>query len=541
MARVARIVEASLLVLFLLGVVARQEAPVLAQNPDRLTTITVPFTEYEWWLIRYTDNTILCRVLVDHDGVPTDEEVLRYCGDEVATQWVNTPPCATQAKPNPTLTECPGLYLFLASFLEKEKQMMVELPPPVVYVNLEGCSPSPPENRCEQLPVLLLTAEEPLPNERITGIRGFYDGQPFFCEGNTCRLTLGTTPLEGVMVEFWAESSFGDTSDRFTAQVRVLDTGVSQEPGGGGYYVDVISSQWLGAELESCVRIWEAFPSIGAPPDWLTTPDDIAWMATDEPYFYLAGRLIAQGLVDVSECPGGGLLPNGYADACGLEKSRQLIDGWQDQFDDRIIQVAKETGVPAQLMKNLFAQESQFWPGVFRVPHEFGLGQITDNGADTVLLWNDSFFEQICPLVLAEDACAEGYLGLGAEERTLLRGAVAVTARADCPECPAGVDIANTEFSVSLFANTLKANCAQVSQIIFNASNRIAGTVSNYEDLWRFTVANYHAGPGCVSYAIHMAWGTSDRLTWDNVSRNFTVPCQGVVPYVDKITEYTPP
>ena len=58
-------------------------------------------------------------------------------------------------------------------------------------------------------------------------------------------------------------------------------------------------------------------------------------------------------------------------------------------------------------MKNLFAQESQFWPGMFRVPYEFGLGQITDQGADAIFMWNPVFFQQFCPLVLvAECLCA---------------------------------------------------------------------------------------------------------------------------------------
>ena len=110
--------------------------------------------------------------------------------------------------------------------------------------------------------------------------------------------------------------------------------------------------------------------------------------------------MISQGLVDVSSCPDGGLLPNGYADACGLEKARPIVEEWQNQFDQRIIDVGKETGVPAQLMKNLFAQESQFWPGMFRVPYEFGLGQITDQGTDAIFMWNPIFFQQFCPLML---------------------------------------------------------------------------------------------------------------------------------------------
>jgi hypothetical protein len=348
-----------------------------------------------------------------------------------------------------------------------------------------------------------------------------------------------TTSPQGITVEFWANSSYGDSSEHFTAQVRVVETGVSNVPGGlnNGYYVDIISSQWAGPALTSCARIWEAFPPVGETPEWLKTPDHFQVMASGEPYFYLAGRLISQGLVDASVCPNKGLLPNGYADACGLETARPLVEDWQNQFDQRIIQVGTETGVPAQLMKNLFAQESQFWPGMYRVAYEFGLGQITDQGVDPIFIWNPEFYGQFCPLILSSEACSKGYLMLTEQERAILRGALALQARADCADCPAGIDLSNVSFTVSLFANTLKANCAQVARAIYNASGEMAGRVSTYEDLWRFTIANYHAGPGCVSFAIHQAWQTGGTLTWDVVSTRFTEPCQGVVPYVNEITK----
>jgi hypothetical protein len=230
------------------------------------------------------------------------------------------------------------------------------------------------------------------------------------------------------------------------------------------------------------------------------------------------------------------MLPNGYADSCGLERSRPLLADWQNQFDHRIVEVAKETGIPAQLMKNLFAQESQFWPGVFRVPYEYGLGQLTDHGVDSIFLWQPEFFTQFCPLVLHEDACSGGYLSLKEDSRAILRGALAVQAKVDCAECEAGIDLSNTNFSVSLFANTLQANCAQVSRTIFTATASSPGMVATYEDLWRFTIANYHAGPGCTAYAIHQTWQNTGSLTWQEAVNYFTDPCQGVIPYVEKIT-----
>lgn len=508
-----------------------------AQESARQKTIVISYTAYEWWLISWNSNDILCRITIDHEGLPTDQEVLQSCGQVLYTLWINTPPCKQAANASVNVNSCEGLYLHLVSASPAERELVIDLPVPKVWIDLEGCTPKPPENLCPTIPSLVFTGEEPLPNERIIAINGIYDGQAFTCPGSVCSIPLKPTPVQGVTIEFWADSSFGDSSEHFFAVVRVIDTGVSNTPGGGGWYIDVISSQWVGVPLATCTRIWEALPPIGGPPNWLSTPKESDLLASGAPYFYLAGRLISQGLVDASTCPSGGLLPNGYANTCGLETAKPMIIPWQNQFDARIVAMSQETGVPAQLMKNLFAQESQFWPGVFRVPYEFGLGQITDQGADSILLWNDSFYEQFCPLVLAEDTCAKGYLHLQEEEQVMLRGALANQANADCSTCPTGIDLSNANFSISLFAHTLQANCAQVGQTIRTATNLSPGAVANYEDLWKFTVANYHAGAGCVSFAIHQSWLTTGKLTWETVTPRFTEACKGVIPYVDKISE----
>jgi len=525
--------------MFLLSAIAGgTKLAAAAEDSGRQTVLTAPYTEYEWWLIRWNDNEILCALKIDHKGLPTAEEVYNGCSADAYQEWLDTPPCKQIVRGNTTTTGCNGLYFHLVSVQQKERQVVIDLPEPTVWVSLEDCLPIPPDNFCSNLPTLVLTGEEPLPNETITAIQGTYADIMFYCAGDRCALPMQTTPVEGVLVEFWAESSFGDTSEKFTAQVRVIDSGVSTAPGGSGYFVDVLSTQWRGKPIASCAKTWEAFPPLGGTPGWLSTPEQTSLLNSAEAYYYLAGRLIAQGVVDASSCVTGGMLANGYADACGLERARPAVLEWQNQFDARILEVSQETSVPAQLLKNLFAQESQFWPGVFRVPLEFGLGQITDNGADAILLWNGSFYDEFCPLVLAEDACAEGYLKLKPDDQALLRGALAIEAKADCAECPAGVDLSNAYTSVALFAQTLQANCDQVGQIIGTATEQVPGSVSNYEDLWRFTVANYHAGPGCLSYAIHMAWQNSPgRLNWENVSSYFTEPCKGVIPYVEKITQ----
>ncbi len=127
--------------------------------------------------------------------------------------------------------------------------------------------------------------------------------------------------------------------------------------------------------------------------------------------------------------------------------------------------------------------------------------------------------------MLAQDSCDSGYLKLTADAQAILRGALAVTAKTDCSKCPEGVDLSGADFSVKLFANTLLANCEQVAQVVYNATKEKSGAVSSYEDLWRFTVANYHAGPGCLSYAIHTAWNDNRvELLWEEVATQIH-PC----------------
>ncbi len=63
-----------------------------AQAPERKTTIIVPYTEYEWWLINWSDNTVRCRMLTSHDGLPTLDEVGAYCGQELVNEWQTPSP-----------------------------------------------------------------------------------------------------------------------------------------------------------------------------------------------------------------------------------------------------------------------------------------------------------------------------------------------------------------------------------------------------------------------------------------------------------------
>jgi hypothetical protein len=501
-------------------------------GPDRYASILVDYTINTWWMALFEDGSLACEIITDHDGLPTLNDVYTDCGEDIFDDWFNQDLC-TEGK----YTDCEGYYFYLVSSVPTQREVAVELPAAKAWIDLEECSPltSISTNLCEVMPKLVITGEEPLPNEVITGIGGRIDGQPFTCDA-PCYIRLAPTDEDGVTVEFWSYSSYGDSSDTYSAQVRVAEDNEGN-PDQSYIYVDVISSQWIGTPIASCAESWESFPPVGGPPAWLTTPKRVEDLNTEVPYNYLAANLISAGVVDANGCDNGGLLLDSYgANACGLEVARPEVIEWQNRFDILILEVAQETGVPAQMLKKLFARESQFWPALYH-ESDIGLGQLTEDGADTTLLWNISFFDQFCPLVLTSERCEKGYLHITAAEQEHLRLGLVNTVNATCQDCPLGIDLSQADFSVSIFGHTLLANCEQAGRIVRNVSGRAPGSVATYEDLWKFTLVNYNAGPGCLGEAIQTTRNNGQSLEWEFVSANLNGICSLATDYVDDISK----
>lgn len=506
----------------------------LPSGPDRYTTMQVDISIYEWWMAAWQDNDVRCSFFADHEGLPNETDIVSACGQPLYDDWkAYSTPCEES-----DINACPGYYFIQVSSKPAKREVTVKLPPPNVSISLTDCNPDK-TGWCTQQPNLVLTAEEPLPNESITAINGYIGTDPFTCAGSRCVFRLADTNSKGIRLSFWATSTHGDSSKVFDALLRVVDDGKKAERLTSRWYVNVLSTQWTGAPIASCSAVWESFPPTDGLPEWLNTPEKAESLKTKIPYAYLAANLISQGVADASDCPNAGLLSDGSASACGLKAASPEVQEWQNRFDKLIISVANEDNVPAQLLKNLFSRESQFWPGVFRNGKDVGLGQLTEGGADTALLWNPSFYNQFCPLVLDKSLCeSTGFSNLSAAHKSLLRGALVRSVDARCSDCPLGLDLSRADFSVGIFAHTLLANCEQAGKIVQDVTGEMPGAVLDYETLWRFTLVNYNAGSGCLAIAVNQAYtpGAEVKLSWDGVASALNGSCPGAVGYVEDVS-----
>ncbi len=497
-------------------------------GPDRYTTRSVAYTSYTWWILRWEDNKKICEVTTEKEGIPSLGEIYRDCGEAVYEAWSAQPPCPPEILEEDSAS-CPGYYIHLVETHPALKEVPVALPPPMVWLTLDGCISDGTTNHCAAPPILHLIGDEPLPGERILRIEGKFGKSSFSCEGERCDISLSETKEEGKTLRFWAYSSYGDSSVVFSAKIRVLQ---DEEE---NWIVDVLSDEWRGDPVAACAQTWEAFPPAEGMPPWLAPAKSVRDLETTFSYAYLAGTLISRGIVDASFCPDNGLLENGSATPCGVEAAYPDIVSWQNRFDALIFSAARETGISARLLKSLFARESQFWPGLSEEGMDAGFGQMTEEGADTALQWNPIFFESFCPSVLESEACDKGYLHLDEDAQLQLREALVAQVNASCDSCPLGVDLAQADSSIAIFAHALLANCEQTGQIFRNLTGDAPGESVSYEDLWAFSLLNYNAGAGCLSLALQETLDAGDPLDWEHVSKNLTPVCRHAKSYVEDV------
>lgn len=495
--------------------------------PERKITTEVTSTIYEWWMVYWSDNSVACDIFLEHEGAPTDLELQNKCSFQLFNTWKNTPDCSQGHT-----ASCTGVYLHQVNTTPIKKVTEEQISPPSITISLSQCSYENNSDYCIGDPFITFTGIEPLPNERITRIYGMIGSQSFTCKTGTCSVSLPDTGMQGIKVLFQGDSSYGDSTEQYVAYARVIPIAGREKT----FSVDVISPEFVGREAPSCSDIWNVFPESTELPKWLNPPQDVSELESSSKLYFLSAALIKHGLVDASMCENGGLETDDIANECGVSASDVITKAWQNQFDQDILSISRSENVPASLVKNGLIRESQLWPGKYSRSEETGIGQLTQNGADTVLLWNTDFYSKFCPTVLGKKACSTGYAQLSDYSKGLLNGSLLQKVNGYCPTCENGIDKDKINFSIQVYSEALKANCSQVDQLVENLTGRDVRGMVSYSDLWRFTLANYNVGPGCLGDAITKSWNDSSTLDWKHVSANLDTACQKAVDYVSDIS-----
>jgi hypothetical protein len=241
--------------------------------------------------------------------------------------------------------------------------------------------------------------------------------------------------------------------------------------------------------------------------NWVYVPDSADQLYTEENYFFLAGRLIINKIVDASTCPSGGLALNHYANACGMATAKPAVIFIQNMLNESILQAWKDTGVPPVLLKQLIRIESQFWPSQVDFTH-FGFGHITEMGMRTALDWNRDLYAKFCP------ASAGGNCAI----KESIAYQILTSLVSSCVSCKYGIDPDAANRSVDILAQVLLGYCYQAEQIVYNATGWNPILAVNYTTIWKLALMNYNAGPGCVFDAVVKAFKvTNGPIKWPDI------------------------
>jgi hypothetical protein len=243
---------------------------------------------------------------------------------------------------------------------------------------------------------------------------------------------------------------------------------------------------------------------------WVYVPEYADQLHTEENYFFLAGQLIKDKIVDASACPSGGLAANKYANACGMAAAKPAVIYIQNMLNEPILQAWKDVGVPPVLLKQLVRYESQFYPSQYNQTH-FGFGHITEMGILNALDWNPSLYTKYCPTP-GSGICATKE-GVAYQILTSLVST--------CPSCKYGIDPVTANRSVDILARVLMGYCYQTEQLIYNATGWNSIYAVDYTTIWKLTLMNYNAGPGCVFNAVSKAFeDTEGPIRWPDIVAN---------------------
>jgi hypothetical protein len=520
----------SILLLFMLSIIYKVTYAQGETGGERTKIVNISYTAYTWRLISNSKNKLLCEIIIDHEGYPTEVETIIACPELMNPQNPTAlPPLPTNtvkpgkktptSEPAPTMVPTPSPVDYAELLRVNHWQLMSsktisrseKIPIPDIIVSIDF--PSGPVSH----PYVTISAVEPVEGYQITNIQGTLGDIPFECPNAICDLQFNYDS----QITFWASSSFGDESKKNSITARV-----SQDA--KGYYVTISNLIPISQYSDACSKIWgtEMNPPLAS---WSFLPNSPTDLFTDENLYLLSGQLISHGIVDTSSCPGNGLFDVGIPNACGFETSKPMIISWQNRFNVDIWEASRGIGIPAWLIKSVIEVESQFWPANIKYHFvEYGLGQVNLYGAETALHWDPDLQAMVCQDLVYN--CNRNYLALSPQTKLVLQGGLIRMLNAECSDCQFGIDLNLAGQSITPFSRILRSECRQTAYILSNQKK-----AATYDDLWRFSLVGYHSGYQCLENAVRNVTDRDEPLDWSHLATYLETDCPGSVAYVDHI------
>jgi hypothetical protein len=241
---------------------------------------------------------------------------------------------------------------------------------------------------------------------------------------------------------------------------------------------------------------------------WAYVPETPDQLYTEEEFYYLAGQLIKQGIVDAEICPSGGLMTNGYANACGMDAAMDMVIIVQNLLNEPILQAYDDVGVPPVILKQLISTESQFWPSKYDAYH-YGFGHLTNIGIRNALQWNPDLYNKVCPSG-DEGNCLTSFS---------IADQILATLVTTCDDCEYGINMQAANRSVDILAESLLGYCFQTEQLVYNATGWYSGYAVDYATIWKLTLMDWNSGSQCVYDTLASTFRyTNGPMRWSDIS-----------------------
>ena len=227
---------------------------------------------------------------------------------------------------------------------------------------------------------------------------------------------------------------------------------------------------------------------------------------------------------------------NGYANACGMEKALPSVIVVQNMLNEPILQAWDDVGVPPVLLKQLIANESQFWPSQYTLYH-YGFGHMTNIGIRNAIQWNPNLYTKVCP-ESDYGACASSISTAYQILASLIN---------TCDTCEYGIDPYMANRSVDILAESLLGYCFQTERLIINATGWHSSIATDYATIWKLTLMDYNAGSQCVYDTLVSTFETTNGpMNWSDISAHASGEmCIRGVYYANQITtkvfDFPPP